>query len=311
MDGSPTVSVIIPTYNRAHVLGRSIQSVLNQTYQDFELIVVDDGSSDNTEEVVRNFNDIRIKYIRHDKNRGLSAARNTGIKAARGQYIALNDDDDEWLPHHLEKSVSAFRKASPQIGVVYSGYLNREGGRETYVSAPKTARIETNVHASLLRGNFVGVGTAVMRRECFAKAGLFDECCPSAEDWEFWLRVAKYYHFKYIDEPTVIKNETPGSLLSDTGRLIKGFELILAKNYQDFLADKRALANLYAALGYRLCAGGDLPRGRGYFIRAVKAYPLGLHLGAAFASLLGQRMYSLVAAMWRKFRDWLVRGLGY
>lgn len=98
----PTVSVVIPTYNRAHLVGRAIQSVLNQTYQDFEIIVVDDGSTDNTEEVVKSFNDPRIRYIRHDQNRGGSAARNTGIKMARGEYIAFQDSDDEWLPEKLE-----------------------------------------------------------------------------------------------------------------------------------------------------------------------------------------------------------------
>jgi len=96
-DKSVTVSVIIPTYNRAHLVGRAIRSVLNQTYQDFEIIVVDDCSTDNTEEIVKGFNDHRIRYMRHDRNRGGSAARNTGIKASQGKYIAFLDSDDEWL----------------------------------------------------------------------------------------------------------------------------------------------------------------------------------------------------------------------
>jgi len=99
MNKNPKVSVIIPTYNRAHLIGRAIQSVLNQTYQDFELIVVDDGSTDNTNEVIKEFSqkDKRILYIKHDKNKGGSAARNTGIKAARGEYIAFQDSDDEMV----------------------------------------------------------------------------------------------------------------------------------------------------------------------------------------------------------------------
>ena len=96
-DKSVTVSVIIPTYNRAHLVGRAIRSVLNQTYQDFEIIVVDDCSTDNTEEIVKGFNDHRIRYMRHDRNRGGSAARNTGIKASQGKYIAFLDSDDERL----------------------------------------------------------------------------------------------------------------------------------------------------------------------------------------------------------------------
>jgi len=107
---NPTVSVIIPTYNRAHLVGRSIQSVINQTYQDFEIIVVDDGSTDNTEDIIKEFQkkDKRIKHIKHNKNKGGSAARNTGIRAARGEYIAFLDSDDEWMPTKLEKQTSYF-----------------------------------------------------------------------------------------------------------------------------------------------------------------------------------------------------------
>lgn len=105
---NPKVSVIIPTYNRAHLIGRAIKSVLNQTYKDFEIIIVDDGSTDKTEEVVKDFKDERVRYIRREKNKGGSAARNTGIKAARGEYIAFQDSDDEWLPEKLEKQMKAF-----------------------------------------------------------------------------------------------------------------------------------------------------------------------------------------------------------
>ncbi len=118
----PTVSVIIPTYNRAHLLGRAIESVLDQTYQDFEIIVVDDASADETEEVVKSFGDDRINHIRHQKNKGGSAARNTGIKAARGEFIAFLDSDDEWVPKKLEKEIDRLQTLSNEVGVVYSGF---------------------------------------------------------------------------------------------------------------------------------------------------------------------------------------------
>jgi len=100
---NPTISVIIPTYNRANFIDVAIKSVLNQSYQDFEIIIVDDGSTDNTEEIVKNFNDFRINYFFHKFNQGISAARNTGIKACQGKYIAFLDSDDEWLPEKLDK----------------------------------------------------------------------------------------------------------------------------------------------------------------------------------------------------------------
>jgi glycosyltransferase involved in cell wall biosynthesis len=119
-ENNPTVSIIIPTYNRSRLLARAVKSVLNQTYQNFELIIVDDASTDNTEEVVGSFNDERIKYVRHEKNKGEAVARNTGIKAARGEYIASHDSDDEWLHEKLAKRIRAFENCSPEIGVVYT-----------------------------------------------------------------------------------------------------------------------------------------------------------------------------------------------
>src|SRR4030042_5052103 len=106
----PTVSIIIPTYNRAHLVMRAINSVLDQSFQDFEIIIVDDASRDNTEKMVSGIRDKRIFYIRHEKNRGGSAARNTGIKQARGEYIAFLDSDDEWLPEKLEKQLKVLEQ---------------------------------------------------------------------------------------------------------------------------------------------------------------------------------------------------------
>ncbi len=108
---NPTVSVVIPTYNRAHLVGRAIQSVLNQTYQDFELIVVDDGSTDNTKKGIKSFKDHRICYIRYRENRRASAARNVGIRIAKGDFISFLDDDDEYLPNFLEELIQVFQNS--------------------------------------------------------------------------------------------------------------------------------------------------------------------------------------------------------
>ena len=138
MAEKPTVSIIIPTYNRAHLIDRSIQSVLNQTYQDFELIVVDDGSTDNTEDIIRQFQekDKRIKYIKHDKNKGGSAARNTGIKNSRGEYIAFQDSDDEWFPEKLEKQIEIIECTDPKVGIVYSDMFKIYNKNIKYFHSP-------------------------------------------------------------------------------------------------------------------------------------------------------------------------------
>ena len=116
----PAVSVIIPTYNRAEFLRLAITSVLNQTFQDFEIIVVDDASEDHTHEVMNNLNDKRIKYIRHEVNKRVSAARNTGVLHSSGDYIAFLDDDDEWLPSKLQRQVALLEDSTSTCGGVYT-----------------------------------------------------------------------------------------------------------------------------------------------------------------------------------------------
>ena len=179
----PKVSVIIPTYNRAHLIGRSIQSVLNQTYQDFEIIIVDDGSTDDTEDVIRNFNDSRIIYIRHKENKGPSAARNTGIKASKGEFIAFQDSDDEWFPEKLDKQIEAF-EMNPGFGIIYTDMLriDKEGAIK-YWHSPTVSHgqiINPNTMDYQVMG--LGIISTLIKRECFNKVGYFDENYPRLED---------------------------------------------------------------------------------------------------------------------------------
>jgi len=252
---NPTVSVIIPTYNRAHLIGRAIQSVLDQTYQDFEIIVVDDASTDNTEEVVSNFDDERIRYIRLKENSGGSAApRNTAIRTARGEYIAFQDSDDEWLPEKLEKQMRLFEIQPLEVGVVYTGFWKIWGHRKIYIPSPGITRKEGNIHDGLLAQNFVAAPVAVVRKECFRKVGGFDEELPTLMDWELWIRISKCYRFRCIDEPLVISYYTPGGV-NEQGGLIqaKTLKLILEKYFDDIKKNKKTLAKYYFSIGSNLC----------------------------------------------------------
>ena len=301
---SPTVSVVVPTYNRAHLVGRAIQSVLNQTYQDFEIIVVDDGSTDNTEELVKSFNDPRIRYIRHDQNRGGSAARNTGIKMARGEYIAFQDSDDEWLPEKLEKQMRVFENAPAEVGVVYTGFWRIEGDKRIYIPSDKISRKEGNIQGELLKGNFVTTQATVLKKECFEKAGMFDQRLPRFQDWELFIRISKYYEFKCIDEPLVISYFTPISISSNQRAQVEAYGLILEKHYQDIAKSRKLLARYQYAFGNLLCQNGDLGQGRDYLIKAVKLYPLNLkYIVATLASLLGEGAYAKVVRLKRKIRS--------
>jgi glycosyltransferase involved in cell wall biosynthesis len=307
----PKVSVIIPTHNRAELLKRAIQSVLNQTYQDFELIVVDDGSTDNTEEVVRSLNDEKLRYLRHDKNRGAGAARNTGIRAAEGRYVAFQDSDDEWLPAKLEKQIRIIESAPSEVGVVYTGFWRIEDHKKVYIPSPRITPKEGNIHDILLKGNFIGTPVALVKRECFDRAGIFDEKLPKLEDWELWIRISKYYQFRYIDEPLVISYLTQGGVNEQGGLTqLQALKSILEKYFEDIKKSRKTLAIHYLRIGHLLCTNAEMNQGRNYLIKAFMTYPLNMEfLFAVLMSLFGQRSYNKVSEIYltilnRQSREW-------
>lgn len=266
----PTVSVILPTYNRAHLIDRAIRSVLNQTYQDFELIVVDDCSTDNTKEVVKSFKDERITYIKHEKNKGAAAARNTGIKAAKGEYIAFQDSDDDWFPEKLKKQMKVFEMAQSEVGIVYTGFWRIEGNKKTYIPSYRVSQKEGNIHKQLLKGNFVTTQSVVIRKKYFEKLGMFDENLPRLQDWELFIRVSKYYKFKCIDEPLLNSYHTLDSISTDDEARVKALEIILAKHFEDFNRDKKLLSKHYFSVGILLCLNNEIKKGKDYLIKAAK-----------------------------------------
>ncbi|MHA1380619.1 MAG: glycosyltransferase family 2 protein [Candidatus Helarchaeota archaeon] len=297
---TPKVSVIIPTYNRAHLLPRAIKSVLNQTFKDFELIIIDDGSIDETEEVVKKFQkeDERIKYIKHNTNMGGGAARNTGIKVSRGEYIAFQDSDDEWLPEKLEKQIKVFKNIAPEISVIYTGFWKVKGNKKTYIPSKRITKKEGDIHKELLKGNFVTTQVAIVKRECFKKSGMFDETLPRLQDWDLWIRISKYYCFKYINEPLVFTYYTSDSISADNTALIESIKLILGKYYKEFEKHKTILANYQYIIGSLLCQNDRLNEGRKYFSKAMKSYFLNpKYLLATIISLGGASFYKRITKL--------------
>lgn len=195
------VSVIIPTYNRSKMLLKAIESVLNQTYQYFEIIVVDDGSTDNTEKIVSQVKDLRIKYIKLTENMGASYARNIGIKYSKYDYIAFEDSDDIWHKEKLEKQINKIEK-TPDMGLVYCAFSYAVNGRQVKIPADryKTYELEGNIFESLWNANKIGTPTILVKKECINLVGGFSEKLKSLEDYEFVLRVAEKYRIGYIDE---------------------------------------------------------------------------------------------------------------
>jgi len=298
----PKVSVIIPTYNRAHLIGRAIKSVLNQTYRDFEIIIVDDGSTDNTEEVVKSFTDKRIRYIRHKENKGAATARNIGIKAARGEYIAFQDSDDEWLPAKLGKQMKVFKHTSPKVGIVYTDMWRIIKEREKeYWHSPKIKPEDEIVYKEALNYQIIDIGiqSAIVKRECFDKSGMFDEKFPRFIDLEFFIRLSKYYYFYHIAEPLVNYFAGKG-ISSNAGTAITARKLVLEKYFKDIKRDRKLLAKHYFGIGTFLRLNGKIGQSRKYFIKAIIAYPLNIKFSLhTFVSLFGSKVYNRIVKIKR------------
>lgn len=192
----PQVSVILTTYNRADLIGEAIKSVLAQTYRDWELIVMDDGSTDGTGEVVKAFvqKDSRIRHIRQS-NRGISAARARSIAFARGEYVAFLDDDDEFMADKLEFQVR-FLDAHPEIGMVYS-YVDMVDAEKKLIQKWPSYGFAQNF-VELIKDCFIQPNAALVRMECFKKLGTFRSDFRGGDDYEMWLRIAKFYPIAFL-----------------------------------------------------------------------------------------------------------------
>src|SRR5215510_11266770 len=181
----PKVSVIIPTHNRAEFLRSAITSVLKQTFQDFEIVIIDDASKDHTREVITSFNDARIKAIHNQVSKGAAGARNIGMMNSNSEYVAFLDDDDEWLPEKLKIQTYLLDNSLPEVGGVCTGCFTKEkaSGRVLSIDNP-----EMN---DLSKGNFITTSSIFLRRVCFEKCGLFDETMPTSSDYDMWIRISK------------------------------------------------------------------------------------------------------------------------
>ncbi|WP_099067602.1 glycosyltransferase [Nostoc linckia] len=217
----PTVSVIIPTYQRGHLVSQAINSVLAQTYKDYEIIVINDGSQDNTPQVLAEFSDRHHITAIHQANQGLSAARNAGIRSARGKYIAFLDDDDLWEPQKLEKQISVL-EANPRIGLIYSDSLFFSDRQGLFPGSYNTAFPTPNLQVlwTLFQYNYIPVLTVVVRQDCLNQVGLFDKTVTPCEDYDLWLRVIEKFPIYFLNQPLARYRESPSSLSQDREQML-------------------------------------------------------------------------------------------
>lgn len=242
---SPLVSVVIPTYKRVKTIDRCLKSILSQTFIDFEIIVVNDGPDDGTKEVINNLDDCRVRYLEHSVNRGQSAARNTGIKAARGKFIAFQDSDDEWLPSKLEKQVKCILSAPPGTGIVYTEKYNSNDGLIEFTPTRGFGKNPKEIRKELLKGSLITSQVAMVVSECFQKVGLYDESLRHLEDWDLWIRMIKYYDIINVAEPlAIIHTETKG-ISHDIDALIISLKSVIGKHYDEFRTEDDSLLGMH------------------------------------------------------------------
>ena len=210
----PQVSVIIPTYNRAYVLGEAIDSVLSQTYDDLELIVVDDGSQDETRDIVASYNS-RLTYL-HQEHRGVSAARNLGIERARGNYLAFLDSDDLWLKEKLYLQMECMM-ADPETLICYTDEIwIRKGVRVNQMK--KHRKYSGMIFEYCLPLCIVSPSSVLINRQLIDEVGVFDETLEVCEDYDLWLRISARYPIHFIETPLIVKRGGHADQLSKKGQ---------------------------------------------------------------------------------------------
>lgn len=265
----PLVSVILPTYNRGYVIKRAVDSVLAQTYTNLELIVIDDGSTDNTQELLASYRDPRLKVLVPGKNGGPAAARNRGLEAARGDYIAFQDSDDEWLHEKLERQINHL-EAHPDAAVSVAGFFCVPFDMEVlgYRGASELRR-DTFFLMLMRYGNQFSTPAWVIRSSKLAQVGHFDEAMVCWEDWELSMRLDCVGGFIALDEPLHIAFDTRGSVKLNTAAYIPMLEFVMRKHPEWVTTSRRVHAQRYWMMGNWERLGGRMALARQYYLRSI------------------------------------------
>ena len=260
------MSVILPTYNRADTVGRAIQSVLAQTFTDLELIVVDDGSTDNTDGVLAGFADPRLRVVRNTVNRGVSAARNKGIGASRGHFIAFQDSDDLWRPHKLERQVDVLAQAGDGVGVVGCGW-QLQGARRTTTTLPT---LRGDIYKEILADRAPGLGTPMLLVRRIADGQpMFDESLPALEERDFKLQYARRFGFDFVDDVLVDVQRGRADHVANPRNALVSYERYIEKYAMDLDRWRDIRAYYHWQAGREAVKSGERRTALRYFRAAV------------------------------------------
>lgn len=298
------VSVILPCYNGARWLSRAIESVLSQVYENFELVIVDDGSTDISKEIIASYlSDKRVRYV-YQTNRGFSAALNRGIRESSGDFIGFIGQDDLWLPDKLKLQIGHLTKHEDR-DLVHSSYYSVDS-EERIIGVVKAMVPDffskQELITRLFLNNFIGFETVLVKRKCFDLVGFFDEHMMAFSDHDLWLRIAGNFNIGYLDKELVKKREHDFQLSKAKIAFALRDEFLIVKKAIErypFLkkAEKEKLASLYYALGITLLQKGDYKKAKQELVKAIIYQPWKLK---AIAAYMAPGSFAFVWSHYRK-----------
>lgn len=247
----PIISIVIPTYNAERTILKTVESVQQQTFSDIEIILINDGSTDLSLELLQNVKDERLKIFSYE-NGGLCVARNRGISHATGEFIAFLDADDLWTPDKLELQFAALQQ-HPEAGVAYSWtYFLDEKTKVTYTGA--STLFEGNVQANLLVNNFIASGSnPLIRRQAIESTGDFDSTLKSCEDWDYWLRLSAYWSFVVVPKHQIFYLQSSSSMSSKVKTMEEAGLIVIDKAFQVAPSELKSLKKQSLAWLYLYC----------------------------------------------------------
>jgi len=296
------ISCIITTFNRSAFVKKAIESVLAQTYKNFELLVLDNESKDETEEVVKKFKDKRISYIKH-KPLGISEARNLGIRKSKGDYIAFLDDDDEWLTNKLKDQIEVFKKGPKEIGLVYGGFIKIDN--DGNVLKKHHPQLKGSILKELLSQEYPFTASAsnpMIRKDVFREIGYYNKNILTGEDWELYLRLAEKLGVDYTPKIVLKIRQHHGERLGDKIEEAAKLEIFVLKKYKKYFDEDARLKSFYLQrIGGKFCRLGKFKVCRNCLNKAIKINRFNYLAYIQYVfSLFGRSFYTFMHNFYKK-----------
>jgi glycosyltransferase involved in cell wall biosynthesis len=315
----PTISVIMPVLNGERYIAEAIDSICRQTYSDYELLVIDDGSSDRTPEIVSGYAArMDLKYLPHEKNQGITRSVNDGLRRASGKFIAFLDHDDLWLPDFLQTQVT-YLSEHPEVGLVHADFQTIDGAGQVIEHSVAKERNRTRpsglVFRELFMESMICGNSVLVRKECFDRLGLWDESLRWA-DYHMWLRIARHYRIDYVPRVlTAYRQHSSQCTRSNTTRpadeapvAVQTIQRLL-QDYPEIRQEigeqtiHRRMSVFYFDLAYGWFSEGELRNARLCIKRALRLWPTNpRYLGLYVATLLGRSQVNAARGAWRRLR---------